>query len=786
MSTKAKSVAAPKSGNKSDKPVASADSNAVVKTPPSTPNNQVMVPAAPKKGSFGKVLLLTEEQRRERRNLYLSASLAIDSQDNDLKDRKQLGTVIKIPAVITGATKEAKVIKAVVPDLLTFGPLVGGAEVLVDDLGRGYIEVVFDVRDREDRASDEAKGVKPEDYVVRPASEVRDTLDPNKEIGRVSVRITSFESIKLINKAQANYLNIGSFALLNVEPRAWRGDDKKRFAINAMINLNSVGSHHQMPIAACVEWLYAAAAWTQHFETKVAKYKKSMLDYIREHHAEPDQATKNALTYRTDNEMLIMLGFNHGDYMDQHLDMDAGVSFIDNTKRVDTNYKNFDTDTNKFKLCYRTELLVSQWEAIDGAPPGYPSHDPSRVMRFQLSIPIWAEIIERLAINSFDLWREIAPVNMPYFKAAVFGRENAKNTFENALTCNRLACLANPDDINTPVLPSEPVDEVPEGEEGEKDTAMAQANRLSFVMSVQADAVLFDPVVNLQYLGIPVTADDVKRHLFGGKTMPVYPADARGDALDPTRPFINLSELKCDVKRVLDNPAFEYRVLSNYRGVEGEFTQDMFGSLSVKDGELVLGYLAGVLAKRGTLSRDDYLKTKRAAVGPDHILRKYNFQLDGTKPTFVVFAINKETIKASEQAFNEFITTIEGATPELFRSMQTNVNTLPLLQNATLQIEEVKEPTAANPSVKRKADEEPTSASAPAPKKAKGLDGEAIVKTSLHDLNDPMATEENLAPNDDAEAEKNEGSEGDGEEGEEDNLIIPADDDDDANDGKDA
>lgn len=666
-------------------------------------SNKEIVAAAPKiivKPKVSFVSALSVEMKRKLRDEYAKTSRAVDTADSERKDKQKMGIQITLPIVFTrGSRDNSTMLGAVIADLATMASLVNGVELHQDEeTGETYVEVTMDIRNAEQRKADEAAGLKLEDTVIHKVEHVQNTVDEFKEIRRVVVRYSSFSSLSLINKSNNKEVKEGTFAVVNIEPRVWR-DDSGRIA--SIVNLMGVQTHQKIPVDKFVGWMRSNGIYTKHFETKIPAYRREKLAYIKEHGAEPDKKTEQGFNFRKDNEMTVLLGFNHGDYLDENLCVPAGCTFVDDSKRSEAAFKYFDKASNTNLARYQMSLLGEQWEQVEGEEPCYPYANKSRITRFQLNIYLWSDFTQRLDIYSVTAWKLLAPVNMPYLKAVAFMREKAADSMKNDLNSARIQELDKEDDINLPAPPS-PLDiNIDENDE----EFGQQPNRLSFVLETSVDALLFDPAEFPRTVGLKVSGDAVKRYLFDGKSTPKALPDAKGAALEVTNPVICLSELKNDAKRVLDSDAFELRVITNLRGIDTDtekWEQDMFGKLDGSEAELTLAYLASVVAKKQTIPLDAFLKTKRVTIGNDHILRRFKFMIDGAEPIFYVYAINLAMRKELEEDFLSFVTNLKDAEVSQFAPLLTGSASQPPLMlkaageeqgGAGPEIEEVKEPS---------------------------------------------------------------------------------------------
>jgi hypothetical protein len=562
------------------------------------------------------------------------------------------------------------------------------------------LETVIDIRTRDDREEDQQNGLAIEDQTIYAENEVAGMRDDNKEIRRVMVRFSSMAGLKLLNKSDS-VLEVGTFALCKVEPGAWR--DKKTNQITVLSKLVGVNRHTRIPIGPFVNWMHQMGARTKHFVTKAGYFAQTMARLSLEYGV-PSNIPENevmSVQYRSDNEFILTLGFGHGAYLDRYLQESNSCYYTDTTENVDRNFEGVNRDNKAVKENrYMMELTGVQWTNGEDDPAGYLA-DAARLTKFAIKVGIFKPIIDQLEILSISAWRSLGPVNMPYIPMLLHARENAKVSFDNALTRGRVD-TNDPDSVNE----------------------SAGAGRLSFVLGTLVDSILFDPVEAIARVTFPVSADTV-RWLWNGKSIPPVEKDAGSIVLKDDKPLICLSEIKGDVARILKNPNYELRIMTNARGTETLFGQDEFGKLSAQDGDLMAHYLVDQLVKPTMKSREQYLADRKVKLAPEHILLRYNFQFVGPKKILYVFAINKKKKTEINAEFFEFAKSIPVAQFFLGNGDAGN-------NQGQLTLEEAKPANGeAKRGVKRTADAAalPAAKNTPASKQLRNEEGEAVPST---------------------------------------------------------
>lgn len=667
--------------------------------------------------------------KMSRRDAFASRVMTVDSNDNELKNKIESGTILTLPMIITGESKTGTQVKGIFPDLVAMASLAQNGDVYSEGGKHGYT-VVLDLRKKEEIRADDEAGLKTDMIHIHDAADVRDTTDTLSEVKRVRFRFMSFETIKLNNNADVRDFRPGTFAIVRIEPRAWRDDNKK---IAVMFKLMGVVHQHPLPVHRFVQFAWEASSPTLRFKTAVFEFREDMRRLTAKYGGSIPKNDEMAAQYRNDNELMIFTGFNHGQFLDKTLDLKSGACYRDKTVDDPKFFKGYSKALKKDELRYMAEFKGEQWE---DSPAGYPIDEPDRVMQFILKVPFWTETVSRFQITSLSAWTRIAPVNMPYLQALVLGRENAKSTFENGLTSNRVQQVDDGSGLPTYELAS-------------RINKPASNSRVSFVLSTNVDAVLCDEVKFIETVGVLVPATLVKTILFDNKTTPKYPADVSGaPVLDLSKPLICLSELKVDVKRVLDNPDYEFRVITSARALEPSFSQDMLGRLPIEEGSQLVTYLATTLGKRLQTTRDDYLRIKKIQVADQHILKRFNFQFSGEELYLYVFAVNKKIAREEEDSFIEFIHSIKGVKRHAFSSFLTAAPGGPSVESEEENSEESNAPEP-EPEVKKKSkkSEKPEKEAKKPEKEAKKPEKEA--KKSSKESKRKESIAEEAGPSDD-------------------------------------
>jgi hypothetical protein len=612
-------------------------------------------------GGAGKMQLATtmsDERRRKIRDLFNQRTLQLDSEDAALKTMQQKGVIIMLPFIFLNESKTGKMVYGVLPNLAAMRALVDAGDFKVVDhdeatgevLVNPYLEVVIDMRTRERIKKDEADGLKMEDQTIHRAEDIKDMLDPNGDVRRVAFRYTSTQVCAMNNKSGVSDLSPCTFCIVRLEPSAWV-DYKKTQRIGAMTKLVSIVQHHPMPADAFVAMVRGGNCWTKQIRTKVVEYKTAMEALSTEHGADIPKEAKNAVRYRNDNEFLFMLGFSHGEYIDAASTEPTGLLYRDMTDPVDGNLEGTNGDTKKKENRYQMELRCEQWEhdpsVLDeetGEPEvGYPTGHPERIVTFFTKIAFWKEQVDRLGITSLSGWKLLAPINIPYLRALVFAREDADVTYMNGLTHERLEQIE--------------LARIEQGDACTEDINKATGNgRASFYLGLTVSSYLFSPETWVGTIGIPVSPGTIVKHLWDSKTMPKVEGDLQGaPTLDMDKSLICLSEIKMDVKRVLSDPNFKFYVVTNIYSQDPDWSQDHFGQVLLAEGDQLVEIFANLHAKKASIKPEKYAETRKWTLGPQHLLRKFQFVHGGSRALFYVFALNMKRIKDTEATFMDFV-----------------------------------------------------------------------------------------------------------------------------------
>lgn len=120
----------------------------------------------------------------------------------------------------------------------------------------------------------------------------------------------------------------------------------------------------------------------------------------------------------------------------------------------------------------------------------------------QVSLNLWRDQLKLLEFRSAKAWEDIAPVNVPFLQAIVFGREDALHGNGIKLNKDRMATAAGPEAINSPAGPG----------------------RLAFKLFVKADVLMWSPENFLRTVGIPCTTAGVLKILGGSTRVCCLPA----------------------------------------------------------------------------------------------------------------------------------------------------------------------------------------------------------------------------------------------------------------------
>jgi hypothetical protein len=620
----------------------------------------VSAPRAPK---LQLAASISAERRARRRDVLNQRTAQIDVEDGALKGHQESGTAISVPVMYMGKNKSGKMANFVFGDFASLRHLVSGAEVVTHDLKTGepleraYIDQIVDCRSPGQKKKDKESGYDMEDATIYTADEAKGRDNTDGSIRRIAFRFYASRGVSMLEKANIGAdVTQGTFMIINMIPSVWTGKEDGTLAV--MLKVVSTPHLHSMPKDEFVLSCFRSGSFTRKLMTRAIEY----VDYVTSLSKESptgaiDEEKAKAAAYRNDNDIVLALGFSHGEYRELRLDMPDGIIYRDTTEIKDANFISQNKENKDLKdLRYTAELTAEHWEhdpsVLDeetGQPEiGYPLDHPDRIVKSFVHFNFWKEQIGKLLITSPTAWIAIAPVNMPYLKALLFARENADVSSKNGVTQARMG-------------EAQGKAETTEGRAAWLNSP-AGSNKASFTLGLTVDAYIIPEVDWVQTVGFRVTNAAVIKHLWGGSTRPRVEGDVPGAGSKGTfdmGPMINLSEVKLDVARLLQTKSLELRIVTNLHSQEAAWSQDLFGQVQAAEGDQLLSYFVNKIQNKSELSLDQYAANNKWQLSPQHLLKRFGFVYTGSKPVFQVYAILTERIIEEKEAFSDFLANLK-------------------------------------------------------------------------------------------------------------------------------
>lgn len=500
---------------------------------------------------------------------------------------------------------------------------------------------------------------KPEiDYPNEPlhdADAVRDSPDPDLRINRVGLRLKPFEHRRVLKPDGSSGLGAMHIGLVSLQLSAWHEagattaaaeaaaadgaqDEKaasRKWKINVLLKLLSVSKEQAMPAQTFVDLVRKNRAYSQQIVTRVPEYcreKALMLAANGNNEGAIPKKELNGIAYRNDNPITIVLGYGHGLHLMEDTLVATGLTLVDVTSPAASNFQSGEPGKNIKKNAYRAELRGTQWR---DSPTDMRPKEVEAQVKFLVQLTLWPDDTVRFGITSNQAWINLAPMNMPYLRAVVYGRENAERSFKNQLTSTRFQQLDHKDDLNRST-----------GTENQ-----------AFVITVAPDAIICDPVDGLyRVVGIPVTKRGVMA-IWGKASKPPKLMDGANPGSYNSMQLVNcLSEHSRDFSEELADPNLEFRVLTNATSSDPTFDRSEFGAIATpEEGDRLVQYFAECLAKQLPVTRQQWAtKNLEGGLRPGEQLARCDYSFPGDQKILYVFAINKTAMQRRKDDFAKY------------------------------------------------------------------------------------------------------------------------------------
>lgn len=482
---------------------------------------------------------------------------------------------------------------------------------------------VVDTRNKDMKARDKKEEVNfDEDRVWTLEEAIAHGRDEEGIIRKVQIDFGPFQFLSLGNEPQLKSVEPGTEATVKIELSAWH--DKESFKISARHKIVSITNTSVCPPEMLAMAIFMAGKYTSKFRTEVCYYRKYMADNL----ATMSDREKLSARYR-DRTFIIPIGFEQ--YMGLMFTRANGMVVYDNTDITTKLKENFvDARPGFNKPRFLCELIVESWDG-----PSYKEAKANgTIMRCMVNVPMYESLFAGLDWADMTAFQNIFPYLRQGWRMMVICTEDAEKTLMSKLTQSRLSDVTDYDDMEVLNRP------MPDG-------------GLSFTLSTMVRGILASPADFLRTVGVPASAEAIKKYLWRGKTIPLPAPDVNNKVLDANKPIICLSEISGDVSVILNDPKREFRVLVPIQSASIGHLGEI-GQLSEADGSLFLGYIKEcVAAKKGSaLTKAQFLKNAGQANLPaDHFVLKHDFTGATPSPMFYVFAIDRTHYAAQRDAF---------------------------------------------------------------------------------------------------------------------------------------
>lgn len=477
---------------------------------------------------------------------------------------------------------------------------------------------VADARSKDMKEADRKNNVDFDNDRIWTVDEARAMgRDDDGIVRKVLVDFKPFQFLSLGNEPQLTTVEVGTEATVKIELSVWH--DKESNTIAVRHKIVSVTEARVCPPEMLVMALFLSGKYTHEFRTEVGYYRKYMFD----NHGSLTDREKASARYR-ERTFIIPIGFE--DYMGMMFARPDSMVAYDNTDISTKLKENFvDARPGVNKPRFLCELIVQQWK-------GPSRKEATNVMRCMINVPMYESLFAGLDWSDTDAFMNIFPYLRQGWRMMVVCTEDAEKTLMSKLTQSRLFDV--------------------DGHDVEALNKPAADGGLSFAMNTMTRGILASPCDFLRSVGIEVTAEAIKKHLWKGKPIPL-PAPDTNKTVDLSKPIICLSEISGDVSAVLNDPRREFRVLVPIQSQTITHLSEI-GRLQAADGSAFLGYIKEcVVAKKGSaLPKDRYLKNfGYASLPADHFINKHDFTAASPNSLFYVFAIDREYFAAQRAAF---------------------------------------------------------------------------------------------------------------------------------------
>lgn len=684
-----------------------------------------------------RVLSPEEKMRREEQimNMIEASEKTLGLDDA----RKTVSTeTFPLPLMILNSTPTPKgrMITAMIAPMKPFEYLGVRNFTLVDGLNQ--IEIMQDIRSREQRERDDAAGRELDSYEILEMDEIDGVRDIDFKYGRARKIYREGQILSVFfgkSLQEERNIDAGIIAVVNWDISCYHKTkvEKEKGTVSVFATIDSVIKGVRFVMDDMNFLIEQANLSTTQFRTEVA----ALEEYVTTHDTIDQDYMKTKLGYRQTNCIVLPIGQRLDDRLDA-IGQPNSCLITECTSRDKKNYLIVDSKSRE-KVKPENPMLslsfqVQQWsgERTDN-DDGYLPTDTL----LSLDVAIFKKQLPPIfKIQSPVPWYALIEPVHGLIRGFVVAKENAFQSFGRKLNNDRITAARNAGCTTRKEIAA--FINAPTGNLA-----------LSFVASFAAMALLVDGPMFIRSVGFRVSPKRLLQSWGCTPTSPMktsriesYVTSTTGFRLDA--PLNCLSECAGDnfnmMFDMVDN--FEFRMLAAIRPTQktlqkmpNEDIYDAISSMSPEDGDLFFDFVLQVLA--GT--EEKYMRRNGDKYADDHPAKRFDFERSDEAKVIYSFAINTKLIQNTNLA-----------TAATLREM--NLENLLSGEKQPLMIE------AASPVSKKRPREESSSDSVSDAKRAKGPTGgkSVPVNPDALDIDDPIedSDEEEEEDEDDEEEEE--------------------------------
>lgn len=519
---------------------------------------------------------------------------------------------------------------------------------------RNEIEVIQDIRSGDKRTADQKFAVELDSYQIHEMPEIEGKVDTDEEMCRARRIIGEGDIVTVFfGKSEEEESNIapGYLVVLNYCISCYHKAIKNdkgvilRKEISLFENIESVRLGISVPISIVADWLQSMNLMTQQFRSRVGE----LIHYMENTPGISDEKLKTQ-SYRLSNYCMIPLGWP-ADARHPNIGRADSNILVNTTPPKEVNFQREDKKAKVPKgesapMLPKIEMSMKgyQWKGERTSN----NYDPEDVV-FAIDMIIFDRALAPFKIRSPKAWVALIPSVFDLMEGVIVAKENLLSGIRAEGNAGRIAELGAG-------ASAEEMDAKLNGPVGE--------NKPSFVLKLNSEALIVDPVHFVQRVGFRVTSKRLIEYWGGKKTARKEDYVTKSQKIDFGSPLLCLTEAYGkSLEMIFAQPDnYEFRILTNViptaetlSNVNKHDLYDELSDMSPEYGDQFLDFAIKGLSNGKTTQQ--YAKTAGSKLAKDHPCRSYNFQLFNNDNLVVyVFAINMLHLASQYKSAEEQLT----------------------------------------------------------------------------------------------------------------------------------